>query len=201
MTIYFESNTIHIMNLSLTWDLFVLVFFGIIVAYSFIIGQNSTLKIILGTYASALAADAAGNLFAIYFAKSAAFFKALSALGIHGQEDAGVFIKVGLFIIFIILLTIRGGISIDAKPGKSIFTRFIMTGVFGFLSAGLIVSTVLMYVSGLSFIAGGKGSQASILAFSGQSPFIQQLLIYYNWFFLVPIVAILVREFLSGRDS
>lgn len=189
------------MDIRLTWDLFILVFFGIIVAYSFIIGQNHTLKIILGTYASALAADAGGNLLSLYLAKSKLAMKGFSSLSIQTQEDAAIFLKVVLFIILVILLTIRGGISVELKPGKSVFTRFILTGVFGFLSAGLIVSTVLMYVSGLSFVTGGAVSgQSSILSFSGQSPFVQQLLTYYNLWFLLPVVALLVREFLAGKD-
>ncbi len=51
------------MNIQLTWDLFILVFFVVIVAYSLIIGRGNTLKVILGTYVAALAADAFGNIF------------------------------------------------------------------------------------------------------------------------------------------
>jgi hypothetical protein len=186
------------MNIQLTWDLFVFVFFGIIIAYSFIIGQNSTLKIIVGTYAAALAADAAGNLTAGYFMKSKALIKALGGVGLSAATDTASVLKISVFILLVILLTIRSGISLEAKTGGSLFSRFALTGFFGFLSAGLIVSTILMYVSGLSFIAGGiSASQTSILSFSGQSPFIQQLLTYYNWFFLLPVVALLAREFLS----
>lgn len=190
------------MNIALTWDLFVLVFFGIILAYSFIIGQNATLKVILGTYVAALAADAGGNLFVKYLGNSKPFLKAFTGLGVQGSVDAGIFIKVALFILFVIILTIRGGIHVDLKPGKSMFTRLVLTAIFGFLSAGLIVSTVLMYVSGLSFIAGGASAgQSSILGFSGNSPFVQQLLTYYNLWFLMPVIVILVREFLAGKDA
>ncbi|MEK7544813.1 MAG: hypothetical protein AAB551_01655 [Patescibacteria group bacterium] len=189
------------MNINLTWDLFILVFFGIIVAYSFIIGQNNTLKIILGTYVSALAADAAGNLFGQYLGKSQPFLKAASNIGIQDQSDAMIFMKVTIFILLVIVFTVRGGISVDLKLAKSVFSRMILTGLFGFLSAGLIISTVLMYVSGLSFIAGGASvGQTSITAFSGQSPFVQQLLTYYNFWFFLPVIAILVREFLAGKE-
>lgn len=189
------------MNIALTWDLFILVFFGIILAYSFIIGQNATLKVILGTYVSALAADAGGNLFVKYLGNSKPFLKAITGLGVQGPADAAIFLKVGLFILFVIILTIRGGIHVELKPGKSMFTRLVMTAVFGFLSAGLIVSTILMYVSGLSFIAGGAAGQSSILNFSGNSAFVQQLLTYYNLWFLMPVIVILVREFLAGKDG
>lgn len=190
------------MDLRLTWDLFILVFFGIIIAYSFILGKDATLKIILGTYAAALAADAAGNLFGKYFATSKSFLSAMSSLGLGGEKDAAIIAKVAIFIILIILLTIKGSFTVEAHGGRSGAMRALLTGVYGFLSAALIVSTVLMYVSGISFITGSfSPGAASILAFSGQSPFIQKMLDYYNFWFLAPVVAILIGSFLVGRDE
>jgi hypothetical protein len=58
-------------NLRLSWDLFIIVFFGVIIAYSFIIGRNQTLKIIIATYMAILTADGLGNLFQTYLLPTA----------------------------------------------------------------------------------------------------------------------------------
>ena len=50
------------MNIVLSWDLFIVVFFSVIIAYSFIVGRNQTIKIIIGTYMATLAADGVANL-------------------------------------------------------------------------------------------------------------------------------------------
>lgn len=190
------------MDLRLTWDLFILVFFAIIIAYSFILGKDATLKIILGTYASALAADAAGNLFGKYFATSKSFLAAMSKLGLGGDKDAAIIAKIIIFVVMILLFTVKGSFTVDAHGGKTTGMRVLFTGIYGFLSAALIVSTVLMYVSGISFITGSfTPGAASILAFSGQSPFIQKMLDYYNVWFLLPAVTILAGSFLSSREQ
>ena len=81
------------MNIELSWDLFVLVFFVVIMAYSLIIGRDNTLKVILGTYVAALTADAAGNLFAMMELRSfmRQFYKPLFAVygGIQEIEYCG----------------------------------------------------------------------------------------------------------------
>jgi hypothetical protein len=63
------------MNITLSWDLFVVVFLVVIIAYSLIIGRDNNLKVILGTYVSMIAADASGALYAQYLSGSALFMK------------------------------------------------------------------------------------------------------------------------------
>lgn len=190
------------MDLRLTWDLFILVFFAIIIAYSYILGKDATLKIILGTYASALAADAAGNLVGAKFGASQALLKASANLGLVGQKDTAIFIKIAFFVTFLIILTIKGSFAVEAHGGKTSGMRVIFTGIYGFLSAALIVSTILMYVSGISFITGSfQPGPASILAFNGQSPFVQKMLDFYNVWFLLPVIVMIVGSFLLEDES
>lgn len=190
------------MNIKLSWDLFVIVFFAIIIAYSFILGKNATLKIILGTYAGALAADAAGNLFTHYAVQSQTLVRLMTSVGFGNEKDMGIVIKVVIFIAFIILLTIKGSFTVEAHGGRTGTMRTIMTGVYGFLSAALIVSIILMYVSGISFITGSFGpGPASIMSFSGQSPFIQKMLDFYNVWFLLPVIAIIVGSFMLDSNE
>jgi lipoprotein signal peptidase len=55
------------MEINLSWDLFVVVFFTVIIAYSFIIGRNQTLKIIIASYIAILTSDGIGNLIERFF--------------------------------------------------------------------------------------------------------------------------------------
>jgi len=50
------------MNIDLSWDLLIIVVFAFVIGYSFIVGINRTLKIIIGVYLASLAADSIGNL-------------------------------------------------------------------------------------------------------------------------------------------
>jgi hypothetical protein len=91
------------MGLELSWDLFIIVFFGIVVAYSFIIGRNNNLKVILATYVAALAADAVGNLFANTLAMSESFMKLMKIFYITTPIEAVVLVKIIFFMTVIIL--------------------------------------------------------------------------------------------------
>ena len=50
------------MELTLSWDLFVIVFFAVVITYSFIIGKHESVKIIIATYIAIVAAQGMGNL-------------------------------------------------------------------------------------------------------------------------------------------
>ena len=49
------------MNVTLTWDLFIIVFFAVIITYSFIIGRREAIKIIIATYIAIVAVQGSGT--------------------------------------------------------------------------------------------------------------------------------------------
>jgi lipoprotein signal peptidase len=61
------------MNLLLSWNLFIIAIFIVIIAYSYIIGINKTVKTIIASYLAILAADGIGNIFKDYFLTSDGF--------------------------------------------------------------------------------------------------------------------------------
>src|SRR3989339_475016 len=107
------------MNIQLSWDLFVLVFFIVIVAYSFIIGRDNTLKVILGTYIAMIAADSLGNIFGASFSGSPIFMKMLESASVSNDQEAIVFVKVLLFVVMVILFAVRGAFSVRTVDDKS----------------------------------------------------------------------------------
>ena len=180
------------MNINLSWDLFIIVFFGIIVAYSFIVGKDNNIKVILATYVSALCADAVGNLFSNSLALSGNFMKLMSLFGMHNEDAAIVVINVITFITFIVLLSVKGAYHIELERKGGNTTRLILGLIFGFLSACLIISIALIFISGASFIM--DSSITASPAFQdiyGQSQIARILIDQYSLWFLLPAIAFL----------
>lgn len=181
-------------NLRLSWDLFILVFFGVVIAYSFIIGRNQTLKVIISTYMAILTADGLGNLIKTYLLPAAPTLQ-----GEMGDQ-AMVLIKIFTFVLVIVILSIKGGFRVNISPERSIVTRVLANLTFGFLNAGLIVSTLLVYLTGGSFVTGTipAGAEASLYH---ESLFVKSIIDNYNVWFSLPVIGVvLVSLFQRAED-
>ena len=136
------------MEINLSWDLFVIVFFAVIIAYSFIIGRNQTLKIIIASYIAILTADGVGNLISRYFMHE----NATAPVDLSGNVSTLVVVKIFIFVLTIVLVSTRGRFSMNmARPASSMM-NLILNMTYGILSAGLITSTILIYTSGSSLV-------------------------------------------------
>ena len=189
------------MDLRLSWDLFIIVFFGIVVAYSFIIGRNNNLKVILATYVSALGADAVGNLFANTLALSEAFMKLMKVFYISTPVQAVVLVKILFFLIIIVLLSVRGAYSVSVVNKGSAGFRMLVNLIFGFLNACLIVSIALIFISGASFIAGGLGASPAFQDIYNQSNLAKLLVDHYSIWFLLPALSFLIMSLITTKGS
>lgn len=185
------------MNLVLSWDLFVLVFFAIIIAYSFIIGRNQTLKIIIATYIAILTADGIGNILGRYVSP-----RVLSLiLPRLDVTSAGIVLKILLFVAVIVFLAMKGEFQVNLSEESSRVLSTIINGIFGFLSAGLIVSTVLFYISGGSFLqTSGAITTEAILTIKRDSNLVRNLVDYYNIWFSFPAMAFAISSFLKKGE-
>lgn len=190
------------MDLRLSWDLFIIVFFGIIVAYSFIIGRNNNLKVILATYVGALFADAVGNLFANTVATSDNFMKLMKLFYITTPEQAIVLVKVIMFITIIVLLSVRGSYQVDVANNGSAPLKLTVNLIFGFLNACLIVSIALIYVSGASFIIGsGSSISPGFQDIYNQSNLAKILIDHYSVWFVLPALSFLGMSLATAKSE
>ena len=190
------------MDLRLSWDLFIIVFFGIIVAYSFIIGRNNNLKVILATYVGALFADAVGNLFSRTIALSDNFMKLMKLFSVSTPEQATVLAKIVFFVGIIVLFSVKGSYHVDVTNGGSTGVRLIINLIFGFLNACLIVSIALIYVSGASFIiSGGASVSPAFQDIYNQSNLAKILIDHYSVWFLLPALSFLGMSLASGKSE
>ncbi len=190
------------MEINLSWDLFVVVFFVIIMAYSFIIGRNNTLKVILGTYVAALAADACGNIFGKYFAGSEIFMKILKVATVTTDQEAIVFVKVLVFVTLVILFAVRGAYEVRTSEDSSSIIRMILTVIYAIFSAGLIISTILVFVSGISFLGAGSAENVStaIWPIYNKSELIRAMVTHSYLWFAAPAAAFLLQSLRTKKE-
>lgn len=192
------------MDIQLSWDLFILVFFIIIVAYSLIIGRDNTLKVILGTYVAALAADAIGNMFGKYIGNSDAFVSILQFLNLGNENEAVVFVKVTGFVALVILFAVKGAFIVETVDDRSAPIRILLSLLYAVMSAGLIISTILIFVSGVSFISlGGDGAVGTALwDVYSESQFVRAMVGNLYLWFAVPALSFLIQSLSShGKIS
>jgi len=132
-----------------------------------------------------LTADAIGNLLQTYLLPSAPALQ--GAMG----DQALVLIKIFTFVLVIVLLAIKGGFQVDVSPERSVVTRILGNLTFGFLNAGLMVSTILVYLTGGSFVTGSirAGFESNLYQ---ESHFIQTIVDNYNIWFALPVLAIVL---------
>lgn len=190
------------MILTLSWDLFVVVLFAIVVAYSLIIGREKTLRVIIASYLAILTADGLGNLFKQYVFSSYEFDQLLKIAGASNYDQTLILIKILVCIAAIVLITIRGGFIVESKFLSGGVVGVIMSGIFGFLSAGLIISTLLVYASGASFVQGSVTLSNNALSEAyKQSSMIRLMIDNYNFWFSIPALAFLITSLFNGVEE
>lgn len=189
------------MNLNLSWDLFIFVFFGVVTAYSFIIGRNQTLKVISASYIGIICADALGNLFAKYLASSEAFLKLLKLFSIGSSEQATAFFKVFVLITIIVLIAVRGTYDFKTEDSRPVTMRLTVNLVLGILSAGLMMGAMLIFVSGSSMVTGIVTPDNPLSAIYGDSRMVRLMTDYANVWFFIPGLALILMSLFSRKNA
>ncbi len=185
------------MIVKLSWDLVILIFFTIIIAYSFIIGKNQTLKVIISTYIAILTADGLANLLNEYILEKT---PVLRAFNLQAGDEVLIFIKIVVLIAAVVLISVKGEFDISLAEERNQGLRALNTFIVGFFNAGLIISTVMIYITGLSFIQPETGaSNAAILSFYNQSNIAQALISNYNLWFFIPALAFVFYSFIQEK--
>ena len=186
------------MEITLTWDLLVIVFFAVVVAYSFIVGKDESVKIIISTYIASVAVQGIGNMLSAVSGPSKAFF---GLLGYTMDMNMVSTVKIILFVALIIVLAIKGGFAIVYEKELEGIWETVLTGAFGFATAGLLLSTLLTYIAArplLDTTIDGSSSLAPLLL---QSRLVQIMIDYQDLWFCVPALLLLGLGLLSNRKD
>lgn len=181
------------MQLALSWDLLIVIFFGVIITYSFIIGKHESVKIIIATYIAILTVQGAGNILHRILGESAPL---MNALGLSPSSSLLSGTKLLLFVAIIVFLSIRGGFEVQyLREGRGLRDT-LLTGAFGFATAGLILSTFLTFIAGGPLLSSTLRESTSLSALLPQSELLSLLVLNQDLWFSFPAFLLLGTSFL-----
>jgi hypothetical protein len=161
------------------------------------IGKDQTIKIILSSYIAILTSDAMGNLISRIIGEGGVS----GVLVIPSENKAIITIKIVMFIFLTIALTTRGAFDVLIADEKSHFMRTMMMFSYGILSAGLIISTILVYISGASLIsAGNLFLQDPVQSILQENQFVRLMVQNYSVWFSLPAIAFVISS-LFGKEN
>ena len=185
------------MSVELSWDLFVIVFFAIVITYSFIIGKHESVKIIISTYIAIVAAQAMGNLMQRLSGESQPF---LSTVGITVDITLLATTKLLLFVGTIVLLAVRGGFEVEYNTESGGMGDTALTGLFGFVTAGLLMSTLMTFVADVPLLDKNIALSPNIMMITSQSDLMKSMITYQDVWFALPAIILLIIGFTHGEE-
>lgn len=186
------------MSLTLSWDLLIIVFFAIVIAYSFIIGKHEAMKIIISSYIAILTVQGLGNIFARLSGESEPL---VSALGIAHTSSYLSTVKIGIFVASVIFLAIRGGFSIAYERDVGGGVGALLTALFGFATAGLMLSTILTYVTGADILSHDLPSVSILSPLLQGSTLAHALVLNQDLWFSFPALLLCACAFLGQKKG
>lgn len=186
------------MEIALSWDLIVIIFFAVILAYSFIVGKDESVKIIIASYIAIVAVQAIGNLLGMLSLQSSSI---VSMLGFAMDQDIISIIKLVLFIVMIIFIAIKGGFEMQYAKDLSGTWEPVVTGAFGFATAGLLLSALLTYVAAKPLLDSSLGMAPLLQPLLRGSTLVNIMVDYQNVWFCLPAILLLTVGIISNRSS
>jgi len=186
------------MSLTLSWDLFVIVFFAIVITYSFIIGKHESVKIIISTYIAIVAAQGMGNLLERLSTESQPLF---NIVGLTLDIQLLATTKLILFIGTIVFLAVRGGFEIEYQKDGSRIVDLVMTAIFGFVTAGLMLSTLMTFVADAPLLDKNIAESPFVISIVGQSHLMELMVLYQDLWFSLPAVILIAIGFMNNENE
>lgn len=187
------------MDLTLSWDLFIVFFFAVVTAYSFIIGKHETLKILVAVYIAILATQGIGNILTRFSGEGEPVYRILKVMGVTLNLTTVSVTKLISFMFAIIWIALKGGFSIQYGRSHGSLVALIATGLFGVATAGLIVTALLTFITGSPLLDPSLGTQQALLPLMQTSGLVQVMVLNQDLWFSLP--ALLLVGFGLVRDE
>jgi len=167
-----------------TWDLFITLFFLVALAYGFILGRGRIAVILVITYvAYAVASEVGEAAYRLFTGPT----NIVTNISIQGSGSLFA-VKTAFFALIIVLVSLKGEGALGGL-GRGLKST-LLTGVYAFLNAGLIVSCVIKFLP--------PDSQASLFSIS---PLAAKVDSYRAWWLLLPAVIMIVEGFLRSKEE
>ncbi len=184
------------MSLTLSWDLLIILFVVLVVAYSFIVGKDASVKIIVATYISVVAVEALGNIALIVTSASTA-----SMVGLSLSPDILAIGKLILFAFAVVFMAMKGGINIESGGGFGTAWDIAVSAALGFSTSTLLLSSLVTYITGKPLLDRTLASAPALGGVELTSPLVGAIVDYQHVWFALPAVLLLVIGFLGSRAS
>lgn len=176
------------MDLTLTWDLLLILFFAIVIAYSFIVGKEESAKIIIASYIAAVAVQGLGNIGDMLTQDASVV---ADVLGFTVSENIMSSVKLLLFTVIIIVLAVRGGLQVDYEKTFPGWVELLITTAYGLATGGLLLCILLTYVAQAPILSTSIGQSPSLIPLVGQSQLVSVMVDYQNLWFAAPAILLL----------
>lgn len=184
------------MEVALTWNLVILSVFVLLFAYSFMLGQDETIKLILCIYIAILTADGVAGVLQEFVIDPSPGFQTLLA---DKKVQIMSWMRIGLFVFAVVIFAVKSGFQVHLEKHERALLRFMIHGWFSAMSALLFLSTMLIYLSGNSFVEGMLFAKE--ISIYEQSLLAQALIDYYQLWFALPAISFLVTSFLFEKKA
>lgn len=184
------------MNVTLSWDLFIILFTALVVAYSFIVGKEASVKIIVSTYIALVAVQALGNVAVMLLTASTA-----TMVGLTLSPSMLAIGKLVLFAAAIVFMAIRGGIEVQAADALGTAWSIALSVALGLSTALLLLSSLVTYVAGRPILDTTLGSADTLTMILRTSPLVRAIVEYQHVWFALPAVLLLVIGVLQSRQG
>jgi uncharacterized membrane protein YeaQ/YmgE (transglycosylase-associated protein family) len=109
--------------------------------------------------------------------------------------------KLVIFVAAIIFLAIRGGFEIEFQKEPGGILNTVLTGIFGFATAGLLLSTLLTYVADVPLLSRDIAETATVSAILKQSNLMTIMVTYQDVWFSMPAFLLLATGFLGKENG
>lgn len=185
------------MNLTLSWDLFILVFFALVVTYSFIIGKNESVKIIIASYIAIVAVQGLGN-FAQRLLGLTDASASLNIIGFSVDSSITSIVKLALFITIIVFLAVRAGFHVQYTNERAV-TAIALTALCGIATGGLLLSTLFTYIAGIPLLDSAAQANAALSSVMQQSALLQLMIQNQDLLFTFPAIVLIAAGYLSNK--
>lgn len=184
------------MSLTLSWDLFVIVFFAVVITYSLIIGKHESVKIIISTYIAIVAAQGMGNVMERASGGGGPLF---DMLGISIDISLFSTTKLVLFILTIVFLAVRGGFEIDYNKEAGTIIDTILTAMFGFVTAGLMLSTLITFVADVPLLDDSMALNETIIKLMEGNQLMTAMIVNQDLWFALPAIILVAIGFMNNE--
>ena len=106
-----------------------------------------------------------------------------------------------MLIVLIVIVAVRGLYSFDANDGRSTSIKLAIVFVLGMLSAGLMMSAMLIFVSGSSLVSAVMTNTNVLSDIYVQSRLVRIMIDYSNLWFFLPGLALVLLSIIHKKTA